>query len=119
MTTHPSAAELLQAVIAWLDAGAKSNSAPERETYMALVARNALGIVLREWQQGPQADAAAQARLVKLLSLEGDLATLEAELTSRIRAGIIAPGDPALLNHLRLQTASRLAIDQPRYRGTP
>lgn len=119
MTTHPTAAELLQAVIAWLEVSARADETSQRATYMALVARNALGIVLRELQQGPQADAEATGRLIKLLGMEADLATLEAELAVRISTGVISPKDPGLLHHLRLQTAARLVIDQPRYRATP
>jgi hypothetical protein len=114
MTTHPTAVELLQAVIAWMESSARSPS--ERDSYLALVARNALGIVLREMQQAPQADAEATARLRNLLEMDANLPTLEAELANRIRSGAIAPDDPALLHHLRMQIAARLAIDQPRYK---
>ena len=118
MTTHPTTGELLQAVMSWLD-GMASAEKSSRDSYMALVARNALGIVQRELAQGPEADNAAQERLVTLLGMHADLATLEAELSARIRNGTITPDNPGLLHHLRLQTAARLAIDQPRYKPAP
>jgi hypothetical protein len=117
MTTHPTAAELLQAVIAWMESSARNPS--ERNSYLALVARNALGIVVRELESGAAADLGARGRLISLLALDADLPTLEAELSNRIRTGAVAPDDPALLHHLRLQTAARLAIDQPHYRPAP
>jgi len=110
VTTHPTAQELLQAVIDWL-------GGEQRDGYMALVARHALGIVQRELALGAAADTAACARLRDLLGFDGDLATLEAELSARIRERVVAPDDPALLHHLRLQVYDRLAIDQPKYKS--
>jgi hypothetical protein len=111
MTTHPTAQQLLQAVIDWLGGA-------QRDGYMALVARNALGIVQRELAQGEAADAAALGRLRDLLGSDGDFAELELELSARIRDGAVAPDDPALLRHLRLQIIDRLAIDQPKYKSS-
>ena len=115
--THPTAVELLQAVMAWLDDVTKRGNADHsaRDDFLALVARNALGIVVRELQLGAAAEAAAVARLQALLGSSGDVAALETELCDRIRSGGIECGDAALLAHLRLSTAARLAIDQPRY----
>ena len=111
MITHPTAAELLRAVMAWLESGGATGN-----PYMARVARNALGIVLREMELSPQADISANGRLQALLGLQGELATLEAELCARLRDGTMELNVPALLEHLRLQTLDRLAIDQPNYR---
>jgi Domain of unknown function (DUF6285) len=111
MITHPTAAELLRAVMAWLESDGAAGNA-----YMARVARNALGIVLREMELAPDADRRAQARLQELLGSQGDLATLEAELCTRLRDGTMELNAPALREHLRLQTLDRLAIDQPNYR---
>jgi len=83
MTTHPTATELLRAVIAWFD----SDDAAGND-YLARVARNALGIVLRDMEFSPRADS----------------------------NGTMPLNAPGLLLHLRLQTLDRLAIDQPRYR---
>ncbi len=111
MITHPTAPELLRAAIAWQESPAASAGG-----YLALVARNALNIVLRELELAPEADRRATARLQTLLNLQADLPTLEAELAHRLRTGALDETSPGLLAHLRLHTLDRLAIDQPRYR---
>ncbi len=117
MTTHPSADELLQAVMAWLDrAPGETVRDAGRDAYLRLVARNALGIVQREFQLRPGADARAAARLRDLLGFDAALPELEAALAGRLRNGDIALDDAALLAHLRLRSLDLLAIDQPRYR---
>ena len=111
MITHPTAAELLRAVAAFLDTPAAESG------YLALVARNALAIVQRELELGPAADARSAERLRALLGLDGDLAELETALAERLRNGAMGLETPGLLEHLRAQLADRLAIDQPRYRS--
>ena len=111
MITHPRAGELLDAMIAYL-----AEPGGPRAGYPALVARNALGIVRRELELAPAADARAAARLRALLGQQGDLATLETTLCARLRDGTQAPDAAALLAHLREQVLDHLAIDQPRYR---
>ena len=111
MTTHPTAQELLQAVIDWL-------GGPQRDAYMSLVAKHALGIVQRELALGAAADAAACGRLRELLGEDGDLAVLESLLSARIRDSRVPLDDPNLQRHLRLQVIDRLAIDQPKYKSS-
>jgi hypothetical protein len=113
MSTHPSAVELLQAVIAWL---AQPPGEPGREAYMRLVARNALAIVERDLTMGPAAEARDAQRLQALMGICAPLPDLEAELAARLRHGRMALDDAALLAHLRRSSLDRLAIDQPRYR---
>ncbi len=113
MSTHPSMAELLQAVIDWLE---QPPCEPAREAYLRLVARNALGIVQREMALAPDGDARAAARLEGLLGMAGPLPELEVALAARLRDGFVSPDDPALLAHLRQRSLDQLAIDQPRYR---
>jgi hypothetical protein len=109
--THPTADELLQAVIDWL-------GGDQRDGYLALVARNALGIVQRELAQGAAADRAARARLREFLGSDEELPELEQRLCDDIRTGEVDPDDPALLHHLRLQTLAHLQIDQPKYKSS-
>ena len=111
MITHPTAAELLRAVMAWLEGDGGAGGG-----YMSRVARNALAIVQREMDLSSKAGSEAQARLQALLGRDGDLMALEAELCARLRSGTMPLDAPGLLEHLRLQTLDRLAIDQPRYR---
>ena len=67
MTTHPTAAELLEAVSGFIE----TRAAPQltgRDAFLARVAVNALAVVKRELAQGPAADAAAAERLAALLA---------------------------------------------------
>lgn len=111
MIAHPTAQELVEAVAAWLD-----NPGSGADDYGRRVARNALAIVARELDQGPEMSAAAQARMVALLGRTGDAATLNAALAEAIRSGSLADDNPALMDHLKRTTLDVLAIDQPRYR---
>jgi hypothetical protein len=77
------------------------------------VAANMLATVERELRQGPEADAAEQARLAALTGAEGTLADLNRVLAESIRDGSIATDDPRLLDHLRRTTADALAINNP------
>lgn len=113
MITHPTAAELLGAVSDFL----AGDLAGKRAAYLALVARNALGIVQREIASGPAAEARAADRLRALLGRDGTRAELDAALCAALRSGAMAPDDPRLLAHLRADVADRLAIDQPKYRA--
>lgn len=111
MITEPSARELLDGVIVWLDgeATAAPGSFPRR------VARNALAIVAREMALSATADRAAIARLRELLGVDGDRRDLEDLLVAKLHEGSMSPDDPALLDHLILTALDTLAIDQPRY----
>ncbi|WP_375195378.1 hydroxymethylglutaryl-CoA lyase [Sphingobium sp.] len=113
MIRQPGAAELVQAVIGWLS-DQKAATAPS--PYMVRVAINALSIVQRELELGGTAEAEATRRLAGLLGGGGDFSALNAGLVERIRAGAIAPDDPALLDHLSRTALAMIAIDQPRYR---
>ena len=90
---EPSAAEILTAVGEWL-ASVKERFAG-RERFEHAVARNALGIVVRELIARPQAEDRALAD--DLLSGRASLAT------------------PGLLARLRQSALTKLAADQPKY----
>ena len=111
MITHPSAAGLIGAVMAYLE----TEDGPQGG-YMARVARNALAIAQRDITLGQAADARAAARLRDLLGCDGDLQALEEMLCARLRDGAQDPDDPALRAHLRAQVLDHLAIDQPGYK---
>ena len=126
MNRQPSAAELVEAVRAFL----ADKVLPEvhgRTAFHARVAINALAIVERELQSGPAARRAALARLEHLVADQaaagGDeddeqrRQRLERELCRRIRSGALPIDDPALAEHLWQSTLDALAIDQPGYSG--
>ena len=113
MITHPTAAELTQALEA-VDTGAPGDP---RAAFLARVADNARTTLEREAGLGPAAEAAATARLRALLDMDGDFETLNAELCTRLRDGRLSPLDSALLAHLRASVVDQVAIDQPGYSG--
>lgn len=116
MITHPTAEELIEAVIRFIEEKAAPNL-KDRDAFHARVAVNALGAVKREIAQGPKAEAAATQRLKSLLGKDGDFTTLNAELCERIRDGEITPTDPALLAHMKASIIDQVRIDQPQYAG--
>jgi aminoglycoside phosphotransferase (APT) family kinase protein len=91
---EPSGAEILTAVSEWLANDIKP-LVSGRGKFDLAVARNALGIVVRELEQRPQATDAGLA--VDLMSGKADLAT------------------PGLLSRLRRMALDKLAADMPKY----
>ncbi|MFP3942508.1 MAG: DUF6285 domain-containing protein [Alphaproteobacteria bacterium] len=115
MTTHrPSADDLLEALGEYLtsDLAARVSGA---DAFNLRVAANVLAIVRREMTEGVASEARAAERFGVLLGRQGTADELSAELCRAIRAGRIAPDDPALLGALKETAADRLAIDNPRY----
>ena len=86
-----------------------------RKAYLARVALNALGIAMREAEQGARSAGEEHARLCRLLGREGDLEALRRELCARIRQGEYDADDSALMAHLGTTVRARLAIDNPAY----
>src|SRR5690606_36867217 len=83
MTQNPTAAELIGAVIGFIEQRA-APQLKDRDAFLAKVAVNALAAVKREIELGPQARAEATARLIALLGHDGDFADLNAELCERL-----------------------------------
>ena len=116
MITHPTAPELIDSVIRFIEERAAPNL-KDRDAFLCRVAVNALAAVKREIEQGPAAETAAVERLRVLLGRDGDFATLNAALCDRIEAGTIDPLEPAVLAHLKASIIDQVRIDQPQYRG--
>ncbi len=114
MREHPSQTELLQAVIDFLQSEALPQLAGQT-AFHARVAANVLGIVLREQQGSPPADADESGRLAVLLGRNGKLEELNAELCRRIATDAIRLETPGLAEHLWASTLAKLAVDQPGY----
>ncbi len=116
MQDAPSTKELISAVRAFLE----DKAMPELKGHTAFharVAANALGIVERELELGPQARTAEVDRLQTLLGHEGALEDLTGELALKIRDGSMGLETTGLRDHLWRTTCAKLAIDQPKYSG--
>lgn len=118
MYDPPGLAELVVAVKDFLE----QKAMPElegRTAFHARVAVNALGIVARQLEEGPGAEAAEVERLAQLLGADAatDLETANRELCRRIRAGEMGLDTPGLVDHLRATTLAKVSVDQPKYSG--
>lgn len=110
----PSAAELLVAVKEFLG----SEVAPKLEGaagFKLKVAMNALDIVARETETGAALERDARSRLMAILGDDGTYETLSAELSERLRSGVLSYRDPAVVAHLWQTTLAAMAIDNPGY----
>lgn len=108
LISHPTAAELLEAVSVMLGGAGEP-------AFARRLAKNAVDTVARELALGPAAEQRAAARLQSLTGAEGSFDHLSAQLVQEIRSGKLADDDPALLDHCRRTALDMLAIDQPRY----
>lgn len=115
MISHPTAAELSEAIAAFDAEPAAPGDA--RHAFLARVADNARATVTRETELGETLEAEAGERLRALLGRDGDFAALNAALCEALRDGRIAPRDPTLLAHLRATAIGQIQIDQPTYGG--
>ena len=116
MMDQPSALELVTAVKEFIEKHAMPQLTGHT-AFHARVAANALGIVARELECGPKANAEEQHRLEALLGMKGSLDELNRELCRRIRSGDIGMTTPGLGAHMRATTTDKVAIDQPTYSG--
>ncbi len=115
MISHPTRDELLTAVIGFIEGIAPQLH--DRDLFLARVAVNALGVVRREADAGPAAEAAAAERLQTLLGQSGDLESLNTALIDAIRGGAFDHDEAALLAHLKSSALDQVLIDQPGYSG--
>jgi hypothetical protein len=116
MMDQPSALELVTAVKEFIEKHAMPQLSGHT-AFHARVAANALGIVARELEFGPRANAEERARLAALLGMDGTLDELNRELCRRIRTGDIGVSTPGLGEHMRSTTVDKVGIDQPTYSG--
>jgi hypothetical protein len=116
MMDQPSMRELVEAVRDFLE----QKAMPELKGHTAFharVAANALSIVARELELGPQSASDEKKRLTALLGHDGTLEDLNHELCKRIREGSIGLDTPGLAEYLTITTREKVAIDQPNYAG--
>jgi hypothetical protein len=116
MQDQPSAIELVEAVTEFI----RNHAMPQLQGHAAFharVAANALDIVKRELEIGPEASKEERARLVALLGRDGTVDELNRALGEKIRTGEVGLETPGLVDHLWDVTLTKLAIDQPKYSG--
>lgn len=112
-TQLPMPAELLEGVARFLKEDVAAQLDPHNH-FLAKVAANSLRIAQREFEHGPQLQAAEEERLNALVQKTGKLDDLRWQLVHSLRESM--PLDtPGLQSHLRQTVASQLFIDQPRY----
>ena len=98
MSERPTARELTEAILEFLDGEILPTLTDQRLRFRTLVAMNALGIVHRELAALPAEDDAEQRELVQ-----------------RIRAGDVPPGT---LQRVKADVEARLRIASPRFLET-
>jgi hypothetical protein len=91
---EPSSVELLEALREWIDTDVKAKS-EGRDKFMAAVAMNALGMLIRE-QENP-------------------VALYDKTLSDALLAGTQSLATPGLLAHLRKSALAKLSNDVPKY----
>jgi hypothetical protein len=116
MQDRPTAAELLEAIREFLDADVM-RSVEGRVRFHTRVAINALGMIERELQLGPELDAAERQRLAALLGHDADLPALTAELASRIRDGSLDDRREDVVATVRDSVRAKLLVANPDYVG--
>ena len=114
MQDRPTAAELVAAVREFLEQDVLS-AVEGRVAFHTRVAVNALGMVERELELGPNAERAERTRAVEILGHDGDTRELERELAARIRAGALTYDDATVVEHVRATVRDKLRIANPRY----
>lgn len=108
--------ELVEAVRDFIE----NRAMPELKGHTAFharVAANALSVVARELELGPQSASGEKQRLAVLLGHDGTLEELNRELCRRIRSGSFDLDTPGLAEHLTVTTREKVRIDQPGYSG--
>jgi hypothetical protein len=118
MHERPTAAELVEAVTEFLERDLQP-SIDGRLAFHTRVAVNALRIVRREMELGPELDALRQSGLHELLgnaAITGATTrALEVELARRVRDGSLDTHRPELVAYLRATLRLQLDIVHPGY----
>jgi len=114
--SKPGADALLDAALDYLERELLPTLAGYHR-FQCRVTANVLGQVRRELALADAQADAEHARLVALLGHDGGRDALSRELAKKIRAGDVALGDPALVEHLRLSVVEALRINNPKWIG--
>jgi len=114
---RPRAVELLAAVRELLDDDIRP-ALDGRLAFHVRVAVNALRIVERELCDGPALEDAEHARAVRLLGVDADVRSLEAEVARRIRSGALDGARADVVAHVRATVREKLLVANPGYLET-
>jgi hypothetical protein len=114
MLAEPTAAQLAEAVAAYLEKDALP-ALSGRAAFHGRVAVNVLRIIERELKLGAAAAEREREGLRALLNREGGLHELRAHLGDAIRAGVMDAQTPGLLEHMARTICDRVEIEQPNY----
>jgi hypothetical protein len=116
MQDRPTATELVAAVRDFLEQDVMP-AVDGRVAFHTRVAVNALGMVERELELGPDAQRQEHERAVAVLGHDGATRDLEAELARAIRAGERTIDDADVVAHVRATVRDKLRIANPKYLG--
>jgi hypothetical protein len=118
MQDRPTATELVAAVRTFLEEDVMP-AVEGRVAFHTRVAVNALGMVERELDLGPELEATERARALAVLGARADDRTgargLDATLAAAIRAGDLGLDDAAVVEHVRETVHDKLRIANPKY----
>jgi hypothetical protein len=115
---HPTAAELIKAVIEQLESELLPSLQGE-QTFHLRISINALRMVGRELDEGAQLikqDEIALQNLVGDANTKRNAEESAALLIEKIKLGELSENDADLMDYLFSHTQRRLKIDNPRYR---
>ena len=111
---RPTAAELAQAVREFLERDVMP-ATEGRVQFHTRVAVNALGMIERELNLGPELAAAESTRAAALLSHDGEPHELERELAAAIRSGALDDRRADVTAHVRATVREKLLVANPGY----
>jgi hypothetical protein len=116
MQDRPTALELLEAIREFLRHDVMP-AVEGRVQFHTRVAVNALGMLERELELGPELDEAERNRLATLLGDDADLPTLTAALARRIRDGSLDDRRDEVFAAVRESVRAKLLVANPDYVG--
>ena len=116
MNSNPSKEELIISIINYIENDVISELKGQKR-FHAHVAKNSLGIILRQLRLENENNSKEKKRLEEILKIDGDLIELNKILCEKINNEEINIKDNDLIDHLYKTTMEKLSIDQPNYSG--
>ena len=110
---RPSSAELLEAVIDFINQEIKSDDYPANKRFKLQIVSNVLGIVKREIESGDEVNKKFEELGAKIIGEENF--SLES-LSDKLRNDEIDINDQSLIDFLYALTEEKIKIDNPKYK---